>query len=405
MKIGIITNLYPPYLRGGAEHVIVRTVEALLDLDHDVFVVSSRPKGKWGHRLVFDKTTTERVYRFFPRNLYYILDDHKHSWLVRLAWHVIDTFYPYGPRKIRKVLAEENPEVLITHNLKGIGLSIPRFIQKRGIPHVHVVHDLQLIYPSGLLFSGLEKIPRYRQPFYSIYQKICQRQLGRPDLVIFPSSYLKSEYIKLGFFQDTDVVVMPNPAPRFSLVKRELKLDGPVKLLFVGQLEEHKGIRFLLDAFRDLDIDARLIIAGEGTCVDLVQHRAENDKRITYLGYISLDQLLNCFSISDALVVPSLCYENSPTVIYESLQSGVPVLASDIGGVGELVQDERNGFLFQPGSKTAFLAAVKKFADRRIAFAASPEAIQSTIAPYALDNYTQALLAKLQKVIDDKQIR
>lgn len=399
MKIGIVTNLYPPYARGGAEHVVVRTVEALTEMQHDVFIITTGPKGKGKQVIDKDPTATERVYRFFPKNLYFILDDYKHVWGVRLLWHIIDAFSSHGARQVEQILEEERPDVVITHNLKGIGLRIPRVIQRRGIPHMHVVHDLQLLYPSGLLFAGKEKTPFYIAPFYRAYRWVCRRNLGRPDYVIFPSAYLKKAYLACGFFRDTQVTVMPNPAPRFKPDERSGRSPGPLRLLFIGQLEVHKGINFLLDEFQKLEIDAQLIIAGEGTYAEKVKKAAEKNKRITHLGYVSLEQLVNCFGIADALIVPSLCYENSPTVIYESLSAGVPVIASDIGGVGELVQNGVNGFLFAPGSKSGFVRTLWKLDEQKEYFSERQEEIKKTVAPYQLEKYTKRLVEKLQKIV------
>ncbi|RMD51868.1 hypothetical protein D6827_01270, partial [Candidatus Parcubacteria bacterium] len=68
MKIGIVTNLYPPFQRGGAEYVVVRTVESLLDAGHDVFVITGKPKKNTSTISGF-VSTEERVYRFVPRNI------------------------------------------------------------------------------------------------------------------------------------------------------------------------------------------------------------------------------------------------------------------------------------------------------------------------------------------------
>lgn len=390
MKIGIITNLYPPFARGGAENVVVRTVESLIEQGHDVFVISSQPK-KLGRAVKSDNTTTERVYRFFPTNIYHALDDHKYIWIVRLAWHIIDTFCGCGARRVREILETERPDVVITHNLKGLGLRIPGAIRALHLPHIHVVHDLQLIYPSGLLFAGKEKVPFYINPFYKIYRLICRLLFAEPQLVIFPSKYLRDVYLGEGFFKKTRVEVMPNPAPRFIPVERGERNPGPLKLLFVGQLEAHKGIEFLLDAYRQFPAGTHLIIAGEGTYKELVQKRSGADKNIVYLGYISLEQLVNCLGVVDALVVPSLCYENSPTVIYESLNAGVPVLAADIGGVGELIQNGVNGYLFRPGSADDLRRVVSELEARKDHFSQSQAAIRATVLPHELKAYTKRL--------------
>ena len=278
-------------------------------------------------------------------------------------------------------------------------MRIPVAIRSLKIPHVHVVHDLQLIYPSGLLFAGREEVPFYINVFYKIYSFICRILFSSPDAVIFPSIYLRDVYIKEGFFKKSYVQMMPNPAPRFIPVTRGQRNPGPLKLLFIGQLELHKGTEFLLNAYRQFPKGTQLINAGKGTYSALVQKRSVADKNIVYLGYISLEQLVNCFGVVDALIVPSLCYENSPTVIYESLNAGVPILAANIGGVGELIQNGINGYLFEPGSTDDLCRAVNQLDREKDNFAASQEMIRATVAPHELKSYTRRLTDLLTEVI------
>lgn len=402
MKIGIVSNLYPPYVRGGAEHVVVRTVEALTARNHDIFVVTTKPDdGK--DDLDLGLNSTERIYRFYPKNFYYVLDDFKHRWLTRLGWHIRDALCPLRKKRLNEVLDKESPDIMITHNLKGIGLRIPRVIQFRNIPHIHVVHDLQLIYPSGLLFAGEEKKKWYEQIGYAVYQRVCKVLFGTPDLVVFPSEFLRNEYQRRGFFKKSEVVVMPNPAPDFDVVLRQDRREGRLRLLFVGQLETHKGIHLLLDTFESLSIDARLIIAGEGTERVRVEKTADADKRITYLGYIGMDQLIQCLEHTDALVVPSLCYENSPTVIYEALQSGVPVLAADIGGVGELLEHGVNGYLFAPNDADALVDAIQMIDEKKAEFALKQSKTRASVQAYALSSYADELISRCKKVIQKRK--
>ncbi len=396
MKIAIITNLYPPYVRGGAEQVVVRTVESLTGLGHQVAVITGRPPGSRSQ--MRERVSTESVYRFYPKNIYFTLSAHKFPWLMRIPWHVIDALSPLSANKIKKILKAEKPDVVITHNLKGIGLSIARAVQKEGYPHAHIVHDLQLIYPSGLLFAGSNPKKWYCAPPYGAYRAICKRQFGTPDLVIFPSTYLQKTYAEHDFFKDSDAQTLANPAPVFPRVNRSSPADGRTTLLFVGQVEKHKGVGFLLDAIKKLPNNYKLIIAGEGRMSEDVKRAAKRDKRIIYLGFISIDQLLKCLAMADALIVPSLCYENSPTVIYEALSAGVPVLASNIGGVGELVSDGKNGFLFKPGSKEDFAESIQKL-ETRIKEGGFDEAeIRRSVSSYSLAIYTQKLIEKLSKI-------
>ncbi|EKD47448.1 MAG: glycosyltransferase [uncultured bacterium] len=397
MKIGIISNLYPPYQRGGAEHVVVRTVESLMDKGQDIFVITGKPISQRG-TLEKDTDATERIYRFSPRNLYFTLYDYKNIWLVRLLWHIIDTIISFETTEIEKVLFREKPNAVITHNLKGIGLRTSRLIQYMGIPHIHVMHDLQLIYPSGLLIHGKEHESAIFKPAYAVYRFFTRRAFGKPDCVIFPSKFLLEKYQEFKFLKGVKSIVIPNPAPTFNVEIRTERMPGSLRLLFVGQLERHKGIRLLIKAFKKLKFDAFLNIAGEGTERAYVEREAKANKPITDLGFVSMEQLIDCLKSADALIVPSLCYENSPTVIYEALSAGVPVIASDIGGVGELMDDGKNGFLFEPGNADDLVKKIVLMNEQKEEFGKRAQEIKATIDPYSLESYTAKLLELIGEI-------
>lgn len=398
MKIGIVTNLYPPYTRGGAENVVVRTVEQLLSLGHDVFVVTGQPRSV-GRGPTLGTLSVERVYRFFPRNLYFTLDDHAHAWIVRFFWHIIDAFTSYGMRVVEQVMRDERPDVVMTHNLKGLGLKIPQAIQRLGIPHVHMLHDLQFVTPSGLRMFGKEHEPWFSVPALFFYRAICRVRLGKPAIVLSPSQFLIDAHKHGGFFKDIDVRCMPNPSPRPSEVLRDTVRSGPLRMLFIGQLEQHKGVAFLLDALAKYEGNVQVRIIGGGPLRSWVEERAKHDPRIVYLGYTPQEEVLKCIAGVDVVVVPSLCYENSPTVIYEALSSGVPLIASRIGGVGELIQDGKTGILFTPGDEESFLSAVREMDLRKDDFARQTDLMRNSVAPYAIDAYTDRLLTVFTEAI------
>jgi len=404
MKIGIITNLYPPHTRGGAENVIVRTVGQLLAMGHDVFVITGQPR-KFGKHIALDRSSTERVYRFFPRNIYFTLDDYKFPKFIRLFWHIIDALSWSSSVNVSKILADEHPDVVITHNLKGIGLNTPRVIRAAKIPHIHVLHDLQLLYPSGLLLAGQEKMAFGTKPFYRLYQYFCRIRIGDPAIVLSPSEYLKNAYLEAGFFAHTKIRVLRNPPPTYSSPRPLQRPPGPLRLFFVGQLASHKGIEFLLEAYKQLSQDRRLLIVGDGKLRPLVEQAAEQDKNIRYLGYMPPGELSKFFSVVDAIVVPSLCYENSPTVIYEALNAGLPVIASRIGGVGELIQEGVSGYLFTPGDQKDFIRAVDELDFHKDQLIASGDKIRETVADFALDKYADRLLEIITSIVQKHQTK
>ncbi len=389
MKIGIISNLYPPVSRGGAEQIAHRVAHELHVKGHDVFVVSTQKE--WAYRPRVTESHVERIYRYRPFNLYHPLNDFQQAFPVRALWHLTDMYCGHSSVALGRVLDFEKPDVVLTHNLKGFGLQAVRAIRERNIRHVHTVHDIQLAIPSGLLIYGEEDRWLNRSFGQRWYQESVCRIIGSPDVVISPSKFLADFYSARGFFPHSQVEIISNPAPIVQTTERIRPSGGPLRLLYAGQLEQHKGVQFLLETLNTLDGPFELHIAGDGTLTDYVKEWANRDARVIYHGFCSLDNLVKLFLISDAVVVPSLCYENSPTVIYEAFQTGVPVVASNIGGVGELVCDGKNGYLFAPGDSRGLRDALRRLTTDTDRFWMRQAEIQSTVQDFSLASYVARL--------------
>ncbi len=400
MKIGIVSNLYPPVARGGAELVAQRIADELYIRGHEVFVLSSQPYD--GARTLFPsirERTLEAVYRFFPLNFYYLRHDHSIPFPIRALWHLVDLFNPFSRSAIRHLIKDEEPDVIFTHNLKGIGISIGKEIQKQGIPHIHTLHDVQLSVPSGLLIAGGEDSWQNTSFLRRWYEKAVMSQIGTPDMVISPSEFLLKFHHDRGMMTNSPSEIMPNPLPPGMINPRGERIDGPTRFLYIGQLEKHKGIIELFDALEQLPDDVQLHIAGEGTLGEYVSQRAERDRRIKYHGFVSLKHLVSILRSSDAVIVPSTCYENSPTVIYEAFLIGVPVIASRIGGIPELIEDRETGWLVEPGNVDELAAGMLRCYERQDEWWAMTKKIRSQVEKYSVKNYIDRLETLMQTVI------
>jgi len=130
-------------------------------------------------------------------------------------------------------------------------------------------------------------------------------------------------------------------------------LPPPLRVGFVGTLAPHKGCDVVIRAFRTMpqELDATLTIHGNlerfAPFVKELRALAEGDQRITFAGPFPREGVGRVFSEMDVLVVPSRWYENGPGVIFEAFAVGMPVVATDLGGMSEFVRDEENGLLFE----------------------------------------------------------
>lgn len=341
MKICLLNNLYKPYDRGGAEKVVEASLEKFHQEGHDVFIITTKPK-----RSNLASPTNAKIF-YIASNFYNL---HKIPAILRLFWHFdnILSFKKY--HEISKILQTEKPDLIISHNLMGLGFMTAQAIKQVGCKHYHFLHDIQLLHPSGLMFFSKEK--NINSQLVKIYQKITKIIFDSPQKIISPSDWLLKEHLKRGFFPKSNTEIKPladifNIRPTIK-TKTEKKSVIPKKLLFAGQLEHHKGILFLLKAFIDLaESDMELNIAGDGQLKKLLIKLSDSKPNIKILGKLNKKELTQKMEHSDILIMPSLCYENSPTIILEAQAVGLPVIASRLGGIPEIIGP--NDSLFNPG--------------------------------------------------------
>lgn len=346
MKICLINNLYKPYNRGGAEKVTETIANGLIKAGHEVFIITTSPKAEL-------RVTSCELRAYYLKSLYYSLN--KLPKFFRPFWHIWNIFNLASYFKIKKILRDEKCGAVITNNLMGIGFLTPRAIKKLGIKHLHIAHDIQLIHPSGLIYYGREGI--VDGLFAKTYAAICRYLFASPEAVIFPSNWLKNFYINRKFFANSKIDVLANPVDAAPVQTVEHK--DSIKFLFIGQVEKHKGIFLLIDAFNRIkNSEAELLIVGDGSQMEKAKNQTKNNKNINFLGWPGDEKADILLSTADCLVYPSLVYENCPNAIQRALAAGLQVVASDLGGIPELLKDGA-GILFKPADAADLAEKIK----------------------------------------------
>jgi glycosyltransferase involved in cell wall biosynthesis len=139
---------------------------------------------------------------------------------------------------------------------------------------------------------------------------------------------------------------------------------------YVGTIADYKGVAALVEAFRGLPGESlALEIHGElawfADFVAELRALAAGDARIAFLGAFDPRRSHEIHPRFDALVVPSLWYENAPVTIMEARREGLPVIATDLGGMREAVRDGEDGLLFPRGDVAALRECLRRFAEER----------------------------------------
>lgn len=349
MKICLINNLYQPFARGGAERVAETIAHGLVRAGHEAVVITTKPYGKKYPISLASPDLAEPDNIQYPiyyiNSLYYDLG--KFPKFIRLIWHFWDIFNFINYFKIKKILAHEKCGAVITNNLMGLGFLTTFAVKKLKIKLIHIVHDAQLIHPSGVLRWGSEDaINGFAARNYA---GLLSWLLDSPQFVIFPSRWLRDMHLEKIFFIKSKRLILPNPveaAPQ----RAGGRADENFKFLYLGQIEKHKGVNLLIKAFKKANGQAgrlELAIAGGGGELERLKLSAQSDRDIKFLGAQNREQANKLVRTSHCLVVPTLCYENCPAAILEAFSAGLPVIAADLGGIRELLS-KNAGLLFKP---------------------------------------------------------
>ncbi len=348
MKIGVINNLYKPYNVGGAEKVVENDIVDFKAKGHEVFLITSSQKEK-------GQTEKDGLKIYYLKSIFCRLKNIPLP--LRFFWHLGNIFSFKKAGIIKNILKEEKPDLIVTHNLMGIGFLTPKIISSLKIEHHHFLHDIQLLHPSGLMFYGQEK--KLETGAAKFYQFLTRKLFASPAKIISPSKWLLEEHLKRGFFKNSQTEIRP-----FNILSEQKvytqKTGGKTNFLFVGQIEKHKGISLLISAFNEIDNpDIRLKIIGKGSELEKIKKEATGNYKIEILGYLETSDIRRIMSESDCLIVPSFCYENSPTTIQEANSVGLPVIASNIGGIPEIIK--AGDKLFIPGNKADLINKINEF--------------------------------------------
>jgi glycosyltransferase involved in cell wall biosynthesis len=169
-----------------------------------------------------------------------------------------------------------------------------------------------------------------------------------------------------------------------------------LRIGYVGQLAPHKGVHVLVAAARALGSRAfELTLNGpDRPHADYVQtlHRlAGDDPRIRFAGAYANEQVDEILAGIDALVVPSICHDNWPCVVLEAFRCGIPVVASRVGGLPEMVRDEKDGLLFEPGNAGELARCLGRLADEPLLLSR----LRSEIRPVRSDREEQTELLEI----------
>lgn len=191
--------------------------------------------------------------------------------------------------------------------------------------------------------------------------------LRQVDHIVAVSGWLRDTLIANGVPSAKISLCRQGSTQEAPPARRPLRINGDLRLAFVGRIDAIKGVHVLVDAIRkrprlQAALDIFGVLQDSVNYAEDLRRRAGSDPRIRFLPPVSNDRLTDVLQDYDALAVPSLVVETGPLVVYDAFLAGIPVVGSDRGGIAELVTHERDGLLVEPGNVEAWSKALERLA-------------------------------------------
>lgn len=356
MRICIVNSFYYPDIIGGAELSVLKLAEQLEKNGHEVHILCTGTKNKIEiinkvivHRIKI-KNICDPITKIKNQNI---------NQLTKWIYSLIDTYNVFNYAYLKNILLEINPDVIHINNINGISMAIWSAAKSNKIPVVQTLRDY------SLLKDGDGVLDKIRNPIY--------RNLStKVNYVTAPSYYTLNKFKNRNYFKGLKNKVVYNAIDYSEEnVKKELeykikrcKSNEKVRFVFLGRLEVGKGIKFLIEAFKEINNkNIELIIAGDGECKEYVINETINDERIKYKGFLNEEEVNVLLHNSDVLVIPSLWPEPFGRVVIEAYKYSMPVIGCISGGIPEII-NEKTGACIQPGDHEGLKTEIEYFSCR-----------------------------------------
>lgn len=395
-KIIICCNAYPPNFIGGAELIAHSQAKALKKLGHEVIIFTGDTHAR-GDRYSMSQDTYENLTVFRVR----LLPQDFQSDFVNFSHRIVEEHF-------KALLDKFSPEVVHFHNIIGLSIGIIHIAKTRGIKTVLTLHDHWGFCFKNTLIKFNDEICRNFSeckdcmPFIHdqdnkgipIHMRadFFAMQMHDLDVIISPSQYLAEAYINAGLPKEKFMVISYGiEIQKFKNISKNTALDGRLRFTFIGYLGKHKGIHTFLSALPLIDNKDRFQVnlVGEGELADLYKQQVKSNglqNIVKFWGKIDNNRIEEVYSVTDVLILPSIWPENQPVTITEAMAARTPVIGSRMGGIPELVEDGKTGYIFEAGDE-------KELAEKMQEFILHPDKLQTfgqnafkKIADYELEN-------------------
>lgn len=379
MKV-LMINKYN-YIKGGSETYFFSLKKMLEEHGLETAIFSMKDK----------KNFSDKNEKFFVEQV-----DYEDSSIVSKIKNATKLIYSReAVEKLEKLIIEFKPDVahlnLIYHQLTP---SIIHVLKKYNVPMVLISHDYKIVCPNYKMYtnekncekcidgsfinctinkcqknsyfkSGLLTLEAYLHKFINSYALV--------DYIVCPSKFMLDTLNKsyIGKKMKGKIILLPNfldDQYKIDTLEdhienlKNIKKKMSNKILYFGRLSEEKGIDILLKSKKNSSLNFEINIIGEGPSKDRLQEYVNKEKirDVNFLGFMSGDRLKQEIISSKAVVLPAKWNEVFGLTNIESLSLGTPIIGSNVGGIPDIIQNEKNGYTFSNGNVEELTNQIEK---------------------------------------------
>ncbi len=364
MRVCHVADFLPDLHRiaGGAEYAAQRVITNQLHVNFDVSVVTTK------------NDFPCQLGKVCNHYLVPTLDNYLHK---KITFALKQVFIPYDPlaaSSFGSVLKKETPDIIHFHNLHYLSLSLLKKAQHHSIPSILSIYDYWLFCPNFMLLNSngeicvdghgsqcvdcfaqniLKKFSRIKRSLFAYRKTLITKLAEKVSHFIVLSHSSRNLLIRHGIPAEKTTVIPQYFAPQFVMKDQP---SEPVlgRLLYAGWIEKRKGLHIVIDALIQLAEkypDLHLHVAGstaEQKYQDLLEAEVTDaglSSRVKFMGNLKQEQLQQEMTQAHLVIIPEQWENMSPVILMESMAMKKCVLASNLGGIPEFIEDRVTGLL------------------------------------------------------------
>lgn len=398
LKILIINTYF--YNDGGAEIIAYHTYRLLKEHGIDVYFWSSDKKPYFDDKYEYIPYFT----RFNGTVKDYLLNP-------------FEFYYNNKAKKDLQIFIDKiKPDLIHIHSFKTC-LTSSILECCKDIPTIMTVHDPSLFCPAVTFMKNYKEYCKNQLckggKFYHCLLNRCSKGKFEPSLRLTIKSYIFNKNIKY-----IDKFLTPSDAMKKLIVNADIGIsedkirtvnnflseeelntapnyDNKGYFLYIGRLSKEKGVHYLLEAFKDLPKDINLHIVGSGAREKYLKEYVQknNMTNVKFFGFLNHEEARKQYKDCIASIIPCNWFETFGMTIIESYINGKPVIGSKIAAIPEIIENNKTGFLFEPGNINQLKEAILTYwNNKQLSVEHGKNAYEKAIKKYTQEVYLKNLL-------------